>query len=375
MRKSDLSLKAIFLNHFFDWSPETVKLMHETSHHYSSDIRSPYHMEGDVWTHTMIAYSHLDLSKFTTNVEKFSAIISVLSHDIGKCYCIEKSVEPPFKVMFYGHANFSIQPCIDFCYYVKDRMKLSDVVFSRMTELSIQAISKHFDIFMTPDTKMPRFMEYDETLRGVLHALCYADTNGQIKSVDTLNKSNFKLDYQFDESTNLEKPELNTNKKTLYLFCGCPGSGKDYQAEKLGAEIHSFDKIRVSEYLKFDKHNVGMPNEVYANAFDYCNEHRIDLNKIMVSDIIKSKSDVLAICNTNLNTKARKRIINTLKGINGYNVIAVYVGSHSENIFKRNIGRQDVDKTIPHTAICNFIKKQSIPSMSEGFDDVRFIFS
>ena len=34
--------------------PELVKLMKESNHHFSEGNLNPYHLEGDIWCHTMM---------------------------------------------------------------------------------------------------------------------------------------------------------------------------------------------------------------------------------------------------------------------------------------------------------------------------------
>ena len=163
--------------------------------------------------------------------------------------------------------------------------------------------------------------------------------------------------------------------KKITLFCGVPGVGKDYIAKSMGFNILSYDDIRVEIYRN-SAQTLGLVshlqhidyNQIYKEAFDYCNREKIDLNGRLVQKAKNTESPI-AICNTNLSVKARRSIMNVLKPI-CYSFDCYYVFSDTNTIMERN---QNRDKQIPTDVIHKFMRKQSVPTLAEGFNSVEFI--
>jgi len=59
--------------------PELVKEMNDVSHNASDKVLNPYHLEGSIWTHTMMVYNYACTKQFPL-VVKFAALL----HDVGK---------------------------------------------------------------------------------------------------------------------------------------------------------------------------------------------------------------------------------------------------------------------------------------------------
>lgn len=72
--------------------PELTKDMHDCSHHYDEDNLNAYHLEGDIFTHTMMVYKIAELLSNDNDLVKWSTLL----HDIGKprsMEIVEKHVE------------------------------------------------------------------------------------------------------------------------------------------------------------------------------------------------------------------------------------------------------------------------------------------
>lgn len=66
--------------------PKLCKAMQECSHHYSDTELNPFHLEGDVWSHTMMSCNQ------AVNQNKNTQIAALL-HDIGKPFTRKENHE------------------------------------------------------------------------------------------------------------------------------------------------------------------------------------------------------------------------------------------------------------------------------------------
>jgi len=157
--------------------------------------------------------------------------------------------------------------------------------------------------------------------------------------------------------------QWNNDLPTITIWTGLPGSGKDYLAEKTGNPILSFDDIRVEEYYNKCNWRELTDKDIYANAFIYCNENKIDLMKLMKRDakcLIDEGKDI-NICNTSLTRKSRRAIINTIGP--KYNYVVKQVFAPLDVIMSRNESR--TSKTVPEEVIERMCKNMTIATHFE----------
>ena len=60
--------------------PELTKDMHDCSHHYDAENLNPFHLESDIFTHTMMVYKTAELLSNDNDLVKWSTLL----HDTGK---------------------------------------------------------------------------------------------------------------------------------------------------------------------------------------------------------------------------------------------------------------------------------------------------
>lgn len=168
--------------------------------------------------------------------------------------------------------------------------------------------------------------------------------------------------------------------KCVYMYCGVPGSGKDYLAEKTpNSEIVSFDNIRIDLWKKEQSQDTldkMSDKEIYNEAWEWCKENRINLMGHMmkqIKHIFDTSEKYVCICNTNLTRKARRKIINSLWSFKNYKIeiICVYVLVPYKDIINRNLYRSS--HTVPMSVIEQMCLNQHIPTLYEGFDSVSII--
>jgi predicted kinase len=336
------------LNEFTSTFPEIVNKMKNTDHH-GPKYFSPNHMEGDVWTHTMLCLNHFlnfnDKEYIDKDVEK-SIIFAILCHDIGKCFT--RATKEDGKVTFYSHANYSIRDTIQILYTFKDIFD----DFEKVCNLVLPAVANHIDLYNQSKNKHMYFNN-DLDLYHVCNQLAICDANGSI----CMNKKYDVVDFDY------VLPEL--HERNVYVFCGAPGSGKDYLAEKKGLPIVSLDNERIKIFKENNDVSGMTDKEIYQDAFVYCNENKIDLMKCMKKTVKSIKGDY-CICNTNLNKKARRSLINQLGKANYH---CIYVIADIKTLHDRDLQRDS--KTVGWNVINRMTWQQQIPSMKEGFSSVK----
>jgi CRISPR/Cas system-associated endonuclease Cas3-HD len=82
---------------------DLVDAMRNTSHHFSAKHLSPWHLEGDVWVHSMLVLQAYAKSESPADA---SVGLTALLHDIGKPKAA-KVLPHRQRVVFQGHESYS----------------------------------------------------------------------------------------------------------------------------------------------------------------------------------------------------------------------------------------------------------------------------
>jgi hypothetical protein len=82
--------------------PQLVESMQKSSHHYNQQHLSPWHLEGDVWSHSMLVLQAYTLS----DVADVCVGLTALLHDIGKPKAA-KVLHDSKRVVFQGYESLS----------------------------------------------------------------------------------------------------------------------------------------------------------------------------------------------------------------------------------------------------------------------------
>lgn len=150
---------------------------------------------------------------------------------------------------------------------------------------------------------------------------------------------------------------------TLYIMVGLPGSGKSYLANKLREEMLSSQKeLKVLSSDQYRKDMFGDENDQTHNA-EVFSALYADMRKCLISGI-----DVV-IDATNINLKARKRILSELRGAkeNVAKIITWVIAPPVEVCRKQNASRERV---VEDYVIDKFLTSFQFPQKFEGFDEV-----
>lgn len=352
-----MNYKTEILKAFLD-NKKLVTSMNNCSHH-SEDHLNPYHLEGSVWTHTMMVYNN-------ANENNPLELVMALCHDIGKV--LTRKYNPKTnKVSFFGHAEASIQIAIDFIEYlfidgILDRSYVKDII-----NFVLLPIANHTLFYQNPD-KISELCNFDDGIMTFLERMAYLDATGSISKANKI-KDNIVYNKEGKKKTNENLPKVT-------IWIGVPGSGKDFLAEKEckenGGVIFSFDNIREKVYNDIS----GLEKkELYEKAFNYCNDHKVDLMKMLkdeIFDAVKNGVTDIHICNTSLTRKSRRAIINTLGKKFTYSCKQLFVPLHL--VTKRNNERDS--KYVSPSVINDMMTRMTVVThFEDNIDKIEYIYN
>lgn len=193
---------------------------------------NPFHLEGDVLSHTLMVYNEMYkcLKDTTTFSEKeiYIYLLSALCHDFGKPfvryqkYDHEKNIE---KTHFSGHEIASCYCAIDFIHEFSDILSKDDI------DTLIQTIAIHLIGFKQnnlPDLCMNNI--------SYMPLMAFSDNRGRI-AIDNTKLITMNMTEQ------TVKSRCNTGSDVI-LMMGIPASGKSTYVESLdGYEKFSADTL------------------------------------------------------------------------------------------------------------------------------------
>jgi len=342
---------------------ENQKLVAAMNHCYHSEnqLYNPYHLEGSVWTHTMMVYN-------SVKDDDPISLIMALCHDIGKVAV--RNVKEDGKVTFYGHADASIQPTIDFVDYLYSRNIIDVSTLIDFIKHGLPAVANH-TLYYSNAERLHDIGNHDRTTVIYLHDMAYFDTMGSISK-----EGKIKDDIVYKTSG---KAVFNPNLPTIKIWVGLPGTGKDFCAAKDGDIILSFDDIREEVYMggvSAKVYSSFTKSDLYNEAFRYCNENKTDLMGILrkkVYDAVNSGSKLINICNTSLTRKSRKSLINSL-GTSKFNFEVVQLIVPTSTIMKRNEDR--TSKYVPEEVISRMAGHMTIVThFEDSICDIKYMFN
>lgn len=106
--------KDILIDWFLEHYPDEYYKMVSTNHSLNdlniSEL-NPYHIEGSVWTHTLMVMTYIEAKEYNDFTNNILLIVALL-HDIGKPYAIDikegcSEINKPARYSFNGHEGIS----------------------------------------------------------------------------------------------------------------------------------------------------------------------------------------------------------------------------------------------------------------------------
>lgn len=185
--------------------PELVKSMHESSHHNVGVDFNPYHLEGDVWTHTMMVCKQAENMPYEVQ-------IAALLHDIGKP-STRKLNPKNGRVAFFNHDAVSAFMSLE----ILNREELG--LDNKQKADIFNLIALHTQVYKLGAKKLAAIGNIN--LVGNLLLLGKADHEGRFHSHEGAEIPTFDEmlgEYQASRYRDVSKE--------VHILCGLPASGK-----------------------------------------------------------------------------------------------------------------------------------------------------
>lgn len=313
--------------------PKLVKAMKECSHHLDEKNLNPHHLEGDVWTHTLMVLNQVPES--ASEVVKIAALL----HDIGKP--MVREISDKGRVRFFNHE--SVGAFLSLSILKDPKLELSDEEKIRIFKL----ICLHTEGYKLTSDQMSDLMTNELSLSGQLKELVNADQNGRFATDE-----NKDLDFSYKS-----RPYSYHNKE-LILMVGLPYSGKSTyvsELQKQGYTVISRDSIIESMY----------PDKTYNEAYSEADQ-KVVSHELSVAINKARKDDKVVIDMTNMTKKGRRKFLDQFPNHHKKAVVCLV---DLETLMKRN--NQRLGKVISEDVIEKMVKSFYLPTYQE-FDEIEW---
>lgn len=319
--------------------PWFVVAMKNSSHHFSHQSLNPYHLEGDVWTHTMMVCKQAE--KFDFDVQ-----VAALLHDIGKPdtrSCVEDETGIAGKTRFFGHESASAFLALN----VMEHLKLP----RWRKEMIFQMIALHTEPYKLEPKKLRERLKGQPDMAKKLLDLATADHEGRFAEQGNFERPNFKVD----------GININVQNKMCIMMVGLPGSGKStiVREEFPHHDVLSRDII-VDELGEGDTYSERWKSVDHKLVNKKLQEARTELMRAEKSFVVDM---------TNMSRKSRRKTLSQLPRT--YHKKAIVVLPTLHEIFQRNDQREG--KRIDDEVIWKMIKA-FYPPLYDEFDSIEWRF-
>ena len=351
--------------------PEIVAKMKESNHSISNDNVSIYHAEGDIWTHTMMVYSHI--KHYSKGDEADVELeLAVLLHDIGKPDCKKISSDED-RFSFTGHENLSTFLAIDILNKYK-KEKDSSINIPKI----LHAINYHSVLhrmvkqdengdFFIPEEKKRKVNEMFDTGLGfhldvyeLLFNLSKVDSAGRI-SIDekeTMEKYSILENYIPYKGVNASH---SSDAPEAHFMIGLPGSGKSTKIDELLIKNPNLIVLSVDdEVMRLAKYSDSYDSSYTAKRNKEASQNMLLKMKEL---ILENKSFIFDA--TNFSEDIRQRRLSAVSG--RYKKIGHLQIAGFE--FIKNVMKNRKDKSVPLDKILSMAQVFKYPSYVE-FDEI-----
>lgn len=339
--------------------PQLVKDMKASDHHYSETHLNPYHIEGDVWTHSQQV--NLMAEMFNVNL---IVKISALLHDVGKP--MSRTVaEDKQRIRFFNHEGLSVFIGLD---YMNTLDFLSDEDKVRICQL----ICFHTYLYQEMrkenyEAGVAQFFAGETELFKDLIALTKVDALGRFSESEERELWT-KAEEHFSPVTYKINPFVypRQTQGEAIILVGPPMSGKS-----------TWVKNYAKDHLVLCRDQVIMDmakGKNYNDAYRSVDQDKVNAEfSLLHKEALKSGKN-LVFDLTNMSEKDRRKSLAGLPKQMKRKAVVFLAGY--EVLKSRNEKRsKEENKHIPQYVLENMMGKFSMPMKSEGFDEIEYVFS
>lgn len=363
---------------FIEEYPQLYNAMRSCSHHYpekdslqfvgtgyTSKNLNSYHMEGDVWSHTMMCVKVAELSvsnndTFCTELGLHPLLLPtiMLLHDIGKPNSMTVD-EVDKRKRFFSHANISTANSISILHKL-------NIFNNYEMELILFAINRHGEFF--DGFNASNYHKSDFDYLKVLYDTYRCDHLGRFHMTNEglYSKGEF-VDFLIDiaEKSPMNDFRFARAEDAIHVMIGMPCSGKSTYIKSAFPEL-----IRDSRVISRDdiltEYTLG--DGTYDEKWDIADHDWINRLFERKLNILKKQPGDLVVDRTSLTVSDRNYILNHVP--ENKLKIAHVVITPLGDIMGRNTVRDG--KTIPEDVIRKMMLSFTLPSYNE-FDIINYV--
>ena len=349
--------RDILINWFFKNELELIKEMMKADHNVNIETPNIYHMEGTIWTHTLMVMTYIESQKQYLKVQDYIKLITTaLLHDIGKPSTLEtlpasetKSTRNSFK----GHEGVSTFMSIKIL--KKLQKDFPEIYTENIIKDIIYLVSLH-----------GCYIDKDTELKEIRDIFRMADKTGAVRKPDADIIDNYP-------ERNYVK-QVKSNNKHLIMLCGLPASGKstitnnykDYYI--LSRDNSMFRFIADNKYDSLISYN-----EIYHyihNDEKILNEFN-DYFEKEITNTRKTKDKVL-VDMTMLSLSSRRKM---LSKFSDFKCDCLLIITDNETLMKRQVKRSLEGKYISDKVYFDMMRSFVMPVKEEGFNNIEIIIN
>lgn len=345
---------------FIEKEPELYLQMMNSDHHYlEGSVIHPnkYHLEGDVWSHTMMVCANADRLNLSDDL-KYAALL----HDIGKV--LSRTVDGEKKrTYFIGHEGVSAYLCLRY---------LNTLGLSEERKLNIfKLVALHgilYKLQYSPswEKKMIEKFKRSKSFLKELLLLIYCDHMGRFsEKIRYSSLESFLAKYENVLNSIDDSVVDRANRREVKILCGPPMAGKSSYCSKLENHI-VVSRDQVIEDLNPDLTYDQSFRKEFADEFKTVNS----LFEQKKKEGMKSKLD-LVIDLVNAAPKRRRGLSNNFNKSNFKKIVVL--ATPYDVLLERNKKRSENGKTISEDLLISKLKTFVFPLDDES-DEVEVIF-
>ena len=378
----------MYLEKFHKFYPDVIKQMRDCSHHYHRPpstkldideqelILNPWHMEGDVWSHTMMVHNMTGDDELVPEKNKKVMELATLFHDVGKVYTRIPNDEK-CRVKFNGHTGISsylvlnflnklpvgeimLEEYIDIFYIISLHHSYMYLLGNDFSEKQLNKLVSNFAGKPKLLELVLQHMKCDSLGRFSIGEEGYNTERWQVRDLE----KRYGKQIKFTEEAELRTvDEYHKANPIVGMLVGPPSSGKStYIKEAKLAEKYDVILSRDDIVIEFSGGNVP-----YNKAWDIVDHSEVDTEfELRFINAVNDKANIL-VDKTNMNKKSRSRILSRVS--KEYFKTCYLMLTPFDTIFERNANR--ANKSLDPSIILRMMKSFSVP-MHDEFDFITY---